>query len=459
MSAEGPQPGDDPLRASPFPRGPLQTPLSPADLRDAWPVLGPDERVEGFLALERGEARDFFVSLASRGQAQILLGCPRHERAMWARLLPPDDAADVLQQLEPADRALLLAELEAPMRREVVALLAYAEDEAGGLMSPRFVRVRPEMTVDEAIRYVRRQAHERHIETVYYVYVLDPGQHLLGVVSFRQLLTAHGESAVQEVMHTDIVTVGEDEDAEAVAKVVALHDILAVPVVDAEGRMKGIVTVDDVVDVVQREATEDIQRMGGVEALDIPYMQTRFLPMLGKRGGWLSILFVGELLTASAMTRYEHEIASAVVLALFIPLIISSGGNAGSQASTLVIRAMALGEVRLRDWWLIVRRECAAGLALGALLAALGMLRVALWQGLYGSYGEHAPLLAVTLALSLVGVVLWGTLSGSMLPLLLRRLGFDPASASAPFVATLVDVAGLVIYFNVAAVVLKGTLL
>ncbi len=429
------------------------------DLRDAWPVLDAEERVEGFLALSRAGAGGFFQSLNSRGQAQILTGCPAEERVLWARLLEPDEAADVLQELPPEARGTLLAVLDEPTRREVQVLLAYAEDEAGGLMSPRFVRARPEMSVDEATRYVRRQAQERPVETIYYVYVLDAGQRLEGVVSFRELLLASRDRAIRDVMHRDVVTVTEDLDDEAVAKVVARYDLLAVPVVDAEGRMKGIVTVDDVVDVVEREATEDIQKLGGIQALDIPYMQTGFLPMLKKRAGWLILLFLGEMLTASAMAGYEQHIARAAVLALFVPLIISSGGNSGSQAATLVIRAMALGEVRLKDWWRIVKRELGTGLALGGLLAVVGVARIVAWELMFDTYGEHYWLVALTIGLSLVGVVTWGTLSGSMLPLVLQRIGLDPASASTPFVATMVDVFGLVLYFNVAGIVLEGTLL
>jgi magnesium transporter len=248
-------------------------------------------------------------------------------------------------------------------------------------------------------------------------------------------------------------------DQEAVSQIFAHHDLIALPVVDAEGRMKGIVTVDDIVDVVQEEATEDIQKLGGMEALDGPYLQTGFAHMVRKRAGWLSALFLGEMLTATAMGYYEEEIERAVVLALFIPLIISSGGNSGSQASTLVIRAMALGEVRLRDWWRVIRREIAAGLVLGTILGMIGLTRILLWPSRAQVYGEHYALVGLTVAASLIGVVLFGTIAGSMLPFLLRRLGFDPASASAPFVATLVDVTGLIIYFTVASFILYGVLL
>jgi magnesium transporter len=428
------------------------------DLREAWPALSPDERAEAFAALPAEDAEDFFVGLRPLGMAQILVRLPTARRRIWLRLLEPDDAADVLQELGAEERRELLALLDEPMRREVSALLAYEEDEAGGLMSPRYARVRPDMTVEEALRYLRRQALTR-LETLYYAYVLDAGQRLLGVVSFRELFAAPGERRIDEIMVKELVSVPEDMDQEHVSRVVSRSDLVAVPVLDAEGRMKGIVTVDDIVDVVQEEATEDAQKFGGLAALETPYLQTGLGAMVRKRVAWLAVLFVGELLTASAMSRYEDELARAIVLAMFVPLIISSGGNSGSQAATLVIRAMALGEVKLKDWAVILRRELAAGLAMGLILSVLGMARVLLWEEMFGSYGRYAALIGVTVAASLVGVVLCGTLAGAMLPFLLRRLKLDPASASAPFVATLVDVSGVVIYFSVAELVLGGTLL
>jgi magnesium transporter len=289
--------------------------------------------------------------------------------------------------------------------------------------------------------------------------VLDQEQHLKGVVSFRDLFAAPGEKALAEVMRRDVIAVPDSLDEEAVAKIMTQHGLSALPVVDTDGAMRGIVTIDDIVEVVQHAATEDIHKLGGMEALDTEYLQTSFSSMIKKRAGWLSALFIGEMLTASAMGHYEDEIAKAVVLALFVPLIISSGGNSGSQATTLIIRAMALGEVRARDWWRILRRELSAGLTLGVILALIGMIRILVWQRAFHSYGAHYGQVALTVAASLVGVVAWGTLSGSMLPFVIRRMGFDPASASAPFVATLVDVSGLMIYFNVAQLILRGTLL
>jgi magnesium transporter len=431
---------------------------SPDDFRNAWRHLSNPARARVFKRLERTIAEDFFLALSSRGQAGLILELPEAERRSWLRLLAPDDAADVLQEVPKASREDLLMLLDDPTRKEVTALLAYAEDAAGGLMNPRFARVRPDMTVDEAISYLRKQGRER-VETIYYAYVLDDQQHLLGVVSFRELFGAQPERKVREVMRTDVATVTDQQDQEVVSRVLADHDLVAVPVVDSDGRMKGIVTVDDIVDVVREEATEDIQKIGGMEALDAPYMRIAFWRMMRKRGSWLAVLFLGEMLTATAMGFYEHEIARAVVLALFVPLIISSGGNSGSQASTLVIRAMALGEVQIRDWWRVIRRELGAGLVLGSLLGSIGFLRIIVWQMVSPIYGEHYVLIALTVAASLIGVVTFGTLAGSLLPFVLRSLKFDPASASAPFVATLVDVTGLLIYFSVASVILRGTLL
>ena len=334
---------------------------------------------------------------------------------------------------------------------------AYPEDEAGGLMHSGYVRISPQMNVEEAIAEIRRQAEQ--LEMIYYAYVLDEAQHLVGVVSFRELLSADRSKRVRDILRLDFVSVLEDADKEEVAQLLAKRRLLAVPVVDTDGRMLGIVSSADVVGAVQQAAGEDIQKIGGMEALEGPYLETTFGQMVRKRAGWLSVLFLGEMLTATAMGYYEEEIARAVVLALFLPLIISSGGNSGSQATTLVIRAMALGEVGLRDWWRVVRRELLTGLALGGILGVIGIARILLWQRVSGTYGPHYMVVAATIGFSLVGVVLFGTLAGSMLPFVLRRCGLDPASASAPFVATLVDVTGLIIYFTVASIILRGSLL
>jgi magnesium transporter len=428
------------------------------DLREVWRVLSQRDRVEGFLLLPRAEAEELFFSLSAADQAAIVLGLPEGERRSWVRLLAPDDAADLIQAAPAPERGALLALLDEPTRQEVRGLLAYAEDLAGGLMNTRFARLRPEMTVDEAMAYLRKQGRQQ-VETIYYCYVLDSDQRLLGVVSFRELFDAHAGQHVRDVMRTSVVTVTAHTAQSDVSRLFQRSGLIAIPVVDDAGRMQGIITADDVVHVMAEEATKEIQRIGGSEALGLPYLEIGFASMVKKRAGWLSALFLGEMLTATAMGYFEKEIERAVVLALFVPLIISSGGNSGSQASTLVIRAMALGEVRLGDWWHVIRREISAGLVLGTILGSIGLARILAWVGLFGAYGEHYLLVGSTVALSLIGVVTFGTLAGSLLPFVLRRLGFDPASACAPFVATLVDVTGLVIYFTVASVLFRGTLL
>jgi magnesium transporter len=428
-----------------------RTELDVSELAEVWGMLSPDDRLAGFRLLDPGEADEFFFDLSARDQCELLMGLTIPQRRLWLRTLAPDDAADCVQEADEEERAGLLALLDEPTRREVSALLAYEEDDAGGLMSSRFARVRPEMTIDEAISYLRRQALSHiDVETIYYIYVLDNAQRLAGVVSFRELFSEKGDRLVRDVMRTEFVTVPEEMDQEAVAKVMADYDIVAVPVLDADGRMVGIVTVDDIVDVVQEEATEDVQKFGGMEALEEPYLRTTFIELIKKRVGWLSLLLVGEMLTASVMAYFENEMAAAIYLVTFVPLIISAGGNSGSQASTLVIRALTLGEVRLRDWWRVMRRELFAGLTLGTILGAIGALRVWAWHIVFPQIYELVPM-ALTVFFSLIGVVVFGTMAGSMLPILLRRANFDPASASAPLVATLVDVTGLIIYFLAAS--------
>lgn len=435
-----------------------KTLITRAKLRDIWSELGPDERISSFKQLSALEAGKFFAELDAREQAQMVLSLPISERQLWIRVLNPDDAADVIQEADETDRHALMDMLDQTTRNEVTALLAYAEDVAGGLMNPRYIAIRPDMSVDEAISYIRRRTREQ-IENIYYIYVLDNEQHLLGVASMRDLFQAAPDQKAQNVMNAQPIMISELMDQEEISLVFAANHLLALPVVDKDGKMKGVVTVNDIVDVVEEEATEDIQKMGGTEALDAPYLQIALQDMVRKRAGWLVILFLGEMLTASTMQFFQNEIAKAVILALFLPLIISSGGNAGSQASTLVIRAMALGEVKLRDCFRVIARECCVGLSLGLILSFIGFLRVLLWQAAFKTYGPYFLLIATTVAFSVVGVVLWGTLVGSFLPFVLRKAGFDPASASAPFVATLVDVTGIVIYFTVASLLLRGTLL
>jgi len=409
-----------------------------------------DLRVETSIIKGKNPARALVDYAHDNGATQVFIGPAAESRKRWFRGL--DFTEQVLYQARDLEVTVV-----AERSREGGRPSLYPEDEAAGLMHSGFVRISEEMTVEEAIATIRRQAE--NVEMIYYAYVLDHEQHLLGVVSFRELVSADRSKKVRDTMRKDYVFVPEDEDKEVVAQILAKHRLLAVPVLDMNRHMLGIVSSADLAGVVQQAASEDILKIGGMEALEGPYMDVTFLQMIKKRAGWLAVLFLGEMLTATAMGYFSDEISRAVVLALFIPLIISSGGNSGSQATTLVIRAMALGEIRLRDWFRVIRRELMAGLALGAILGTIGITRIFLWHLLRGTYGEHYGIIALTIGCSLIGVVMFGTLAGSMLPFILRRCGLDPASASAPFVATLVDVTGLIIYFSVASVILRGVML
>jgi magnesium transporter len=374
--------------------------------------------------------------------------------------LSSDQQVELFRTLKERDRTRLFHVLDAPTREALKLLLAFPPTSAGGLMTTEFVGVPATWTVEQVRRHVSEVGRAK--ETVYAIYVLNPkDQRLLTVVSLREIMLADAGQRVDSLAHgRRPITVGPLVDREDVARLISKYNLLAIPVLDSGGRVLGIVTVDDVIDALISELSEDVQKFGGMAAVDEPYMQIGLGEMIRKRAGWLCALFIGEMFTAAAMGYFEAEISRAVVLALFIPLIISSGGNSGSQATSLIIRAMALQEVRLRDWWRVAMRELPAGLALGVILGLIGFARVVLWQHIgWYDYGPHYLLVAGTVSLALVGVVLFGSLAGSMLPFFLRRIGFDPASASAPFVATLVDVTGLVIYFSVALLLLRGTLL
>jgi len=429
-----------------------------SDMQESWSQLTLDQKKEKFNSLDRTDAEEVFLNLSPAEQLELLQDRTNLEVRSWLRLLAPDDAADLLQEIEAEKREDYLSLLDPQTKREVSALLAYSEDKAGGLMNSRFIRLRPNMHVDEAISYIRIQA-KTQVETVYYSYVLDSDQTLVGVVSFRELFASSSNKRIDEIMHTDIVKISVEMDQERIGQIFSKQDLMALPVIDNDNKMVGIVTFDDIAQAVQEEATEDIHKIGAVETLDAPYLQISLTEMIKKRAGWLLILFIGEMFTASALGYFEDEIQRAVVLSMFLPLIISSGGNSGSQASTLIVRAMALGEVRLKDWWRVFVREVATGLCLGACLGLIGLVRIYLWPWREQMYGSHYALISVTVAFSVLGVVLWGTISGSMLPFILRRFKLDPASASAPAVATIVDVTGLIIYFTVASLILKGTLL
>lgn len=390
---------------------------------------------------------------------ELLAMLPRPRAGKLLASMSEDRAADVLRETEEPARSELLGALPVAPRTTLLSILGYPEHSAASIMTTEYVSVPPDWTVGRTLDHIRKV--ERTRETIYAIYIIDPAtQALLRAIGLRRLIAGNPEDSIMEVAPDRVpVSATPLSDREDVARLISKYDLLAIPVVD-NGRMLGIVTVDDIMDAMIEETTEDVHRFGGVEALDEPYMRASFWTMIRKRAGWLCVLFLSEMLTANAMQSYEDELQRAIVLTLFIPLIMSSGGNSGSQATSLVLRALALGEIGLRDWWRVALRELPTGIMLGAILGVVGIARIALWQttGLY-DYGAHWTLVSVTVGLALVGIVTFGSLAGSMLPFALKRIGFDPASASAPFVATLVDVTGLVIYFSVALVVLRGTLL
>jgi magnesium transporter len=434
--------------------------LAPADLALLINQLNLAEAATVVSMLPVARAVELFDDPIMRRRAAILERLEPPRTAEILSEMSADERTDVVQKMGYHERHRILPKLTGEVRKELEGLLQYPPHTAGGIMTTEFVQLNPKMTVSEALKHIRSVAREK--ESIYACYVMVPGTgRLLGALSLRDLVMAELDTPVTEVMRKKPITVNAFDHQEDVAKKISKYNLLAVPVLEKDENVVGFVTVDDVVDVLIEEGTEDILRMAAVEpgALDKPYMQVTLPVMIRKRAGWLVILFLGEMLTATAMGFFEKEIAKAVVLALFVPLIISSGGNSGSQASTLVIRALALGEVNLRDWWRVMRREVFSGLGLGVILGTIGFLRISVWSAFSDIYGTHWLLVALTVGLALIGIVMWGTLAGSMLPFVLRRLGFDPATSSAPFVATLVDVTGLVIYFSVAFLILRGTLL
>jgi len=429
----------------------------PGDVAQLLTELSVEDQAVVFRVLPRESATDVFEYLSHDAKATLLRAMAQDDVARLLNSMAPDDRTMFLEELPAAATRELLALLTPAERAVALTLLGYPEQSVGRLMTPHYVAVQEPWTVRETLDYVR--THGQDSETLNHIYVVDDRNALVDDIRIREFLLAPLDKHVADLMDRHFVALKATDTQEAAVAVFREYDRTALPVTDTAGVLIGIVTIDDMLDVAEATATREIQRIGGSEALDEPYMEIPLIRMIQKRAGWLTALFLGEMLTATAMGAFEHEISRAVVLALFVPLIISSGGNSGSQASTLVIRALALGEVRIRDWWLVMRRELLAGVALGGILGAIGFLRISLWSAFSDIYGPHWLLVALTVAIALVGVVLWGTLSGSLLPFLLKRLGFDPAASSAPFVATLVDVTGLVIYFSVAVVVLRGTLL
>ncbi len=433
--------------------------MRPVDVAEALSRLHPDAAAQLIKALPFDLVVQVFDEPELEGRAEIFQKIDAASAAPLLEAMSADQQADLFRELSQAERDRLAKPLDAPTRQSLALLLRYPPEQAGGIMTTEAVTVPSDWTVEKTLQYIVSVGGAK--ETVYTIYVLDAQQKMVHVVSLRQLMIADRNQKVLEVGPQRVpLSVSPTTDREDVARMLSKYNLLAVPVIDEGGHLLGIVTVDDVIDAIVRETTEDVQKFGGMEALDEPYMEISLLAMIKKRAGWLCALFLGEMLTATAMGHFEGEISKAVVLALFIPLIISSGGNSGSQATSLIIRAMALREVTLKDWWRVASRELPSGIVLGTILGAIGFVRIMLWQQLgWYDYGTHHLLVAVTVALALVGVVTFGSLAGSMLPFILRRFNFDPASASAPFVATLVDVTGLIIYFSVAYVILRGTLL
>jgi magnesium transporter len=429
----------------------------PQEIATALLDLSAEEQLLSFRALPRPLAAEVFEQLPGGAQSTLVKTMGQEEMAALLNHMAPDDRTLLFGELPANVTKHLLSLLTPEERTEAVTLLGYAPDTIGRLMTPHYIAVREDWSVQQVMNFVRE--HGQDSETLNVIYVVDEQGVLIDDIRMREFLVVPLTKRVADLMDRRFVTLTATDAQETAVEVFRREDRTALPVTDTAGVLIGIVTVDDVLDVAERMATRDIQKVGGSEALDESYMDIALLRMVKKRAGWLVVLFLGEMLTATAMGFFEKEIERAVVLALFVPLIISSGGNSGSQASTLVIRAMALGELRLRDWWRVVRREAMSGMLLGCVLGVIGFLRISVWSAFSTLYGPHWLLVATTVGVALVAIVLWGTLVGSMLPLILRRLGFDPATSSAPFVATLVDVTGLIIYFSVGLVVLRGTLL
>jgi magnesium transporter len=444
----------------------------PIELAKALVAYRPADAAEALNGLDRAVAACVLEAMPVSAAIQILNEPHLDEPAKLIELMPvdcapailtglhPDRRADIFRELSERARHALIRRLDKPTRETLEQLLSYPPQSAGGLMTTDFVSVPADWTVEQTLKRIHEVGRTK--ETVYTVCVLDPeAKRLVKVIALWRLVISDPKTPVLAAARPyEPITVSPLTDREEVARLLSKYNLLAVPVVAEDGHVLGIVTVDDVIDAIIAEGTEDVQKFGGMEALDEPYLKIDFLTMIRKRAGWLCALFLSEMLTASAMQHYQAEIEKAIVLTLFIPLIMSSGGNSGSQATSLIIRALALREITLKDWWRIASRELPAGLTLGAILGAIGVTRIVLWQkiGLF-DYGTYWMLVALTVGVALTAIVTFGSMTGSMLPFILKRLGFDPATASAPFVATLVDVTGLVIYFSVAYLVLRGTLL
>lgn len=435
----------------------ILTDWTPADIAELLVDLSEKERVIIFRLLSKELAADTFEYMDFDTQMELLKAMGKEESAVILNEMDPDDRTALFEEL-PSAAAKQLIQLLSPEERKVaVTLLGYPENSVGRLMTPDYIAIKPTYTIQQTLDYIRE--HGKNKETLNIVYVLDDRGKLIDDVKIKEFLLAPLDQTVSDLMDENFVALHVSDDQETAVEAFKKYDRVALPVVDRAGILIGIVTVDDVFDIAEEEATEDIHKLAAIQALEESYSTISLFEMMKKRGSWLALLFIGEMLTASAMAMFQDEISKAVVLALFVPLIISSGGNSGSQAATLVIRAISLGEITIKDWFKVFKRELITGAALGGLLAIIGFLRITIWQATSNVYGEHWFLIGITVSFSLIGVVLWGTLSGSMLPFVLKKLKLDPATSSAPLVATMVDVIGLIIYFTIALFLLKGTLL
>lgn len=437
--------------------GKLKKDLSGFEIADAIVTKPLKDQLSVFGLLEPKLAAETFDYLPLATQKELLHALPSNQIASMLDAMHPDDRTALLEELPRASVDAYLQLLPEDERSIAVKLLGYPEDRVGHLMTTDYLAVKMDWTVEQVLDHIRAYGHDS--ETINVIYAIDDNGKLVDDFRLREFFFVPKNDHVSQISDGKFIALNAYDKSEQAINIFKEHDRVALPVIDEKGTLLGIVTIDDILRLAAEESTEDMQKVGGMEALDAPYMQTPFFELMKKRARWLVILFIGEMFTATAMGYFEEEIAQAVVLALFLPLIISSGGNAGSQSSTLIIRAMALGEVKLKDWYRIMKREIYSGIFLGVTLGIIGFARISLWSLASNIYGEHWLLVAITVFLSLTGVVLWGSFSGAMLPLILRRLGIDPATSSAPLVATLVDVTGITIYFGIALYVLKGALL
>ncbi|MDR3268423.1 MAG: magnesium transporter [Tannerella sp.] len=434
--------------------------LEPLHIAEIIEILDKDDAVVLFRLLPRVLAKETFQYLSHEQQEDVIEGLAtnRNQIASLLNDLDPDDRTAFFEEL-PGKVSQRLVQMLSKEEREIATrLLGYPEDSIGRLMTPEFVAIKPYYTVEQALTHIRKFGHDS--ETLNVIYVVDDQWKLIDDIRIKELILASPAQVISETTDNRFVALNAYDDQEIAVKVFQDQDRVALPVVDTDGTLLGIVTIDDVMDVAEEENTEDFQKFGGTEGLDVSYTKTSLLELVKKRAGWLTVLFLSEMLTASAMGFFDNQISKAVVLALFVPLIISSGGNSGSQAASLIIRSLALDELKLRSWWYVMKKEILSGLLLGSILGIIGFSRIMIWQqaGFY-DYGEFWVWIGLSVSISLVFIVLWGTLSGSMIPLILKRVGLDPATASAPFVATLVDVTGLIIYFTIATLFLNGKLL